>query len=206
VSGVQPPAVDGERLPAPPAPRRVAPREKSVNSHLENGHPARYSGHMSTYCAAAAPTRYPPGEAHSLPAPAPLVTAVAGEIAHCVGMSFVGGDSDADAAFHSEPPSLLHAASGSETPPTTARNQTCRPALSLPATPQLPSAQPLRARVAKNASGDTRRHATAAQGHRGTGVRSLSSITSVILSGAKDLATQTSFQILRFAQNDATVT
>jgi uncharacterized Ntn-hydrolase superfamily protein len=31
------------------------------------------------------------------------------------------------------------------------------------------------------------------------------SVASVILSAAKDLTTQTSFQILRFAQNDATV-
>ena len=32
---------------------------------------------MSTSCATAAPTRHPPGEAHSLPAPAPLVTTFA---------------------------------------------------------------------------------------------------------------------------------
>ncbi|QDT72778.1 hypothetical protein I41_19610 [Lacipirellula limnantheis] len=73
------------------------------------------------FCATAAPMRHPPGEAHSLPAPAPHLTAVAGESAH-----FVGGVSDADSAFHSEPPALLHAASGSETPPSTARNQSCR--------------------------------------------------------------------------------
>ena len=45
------------------------------NSHLENGHPVRYSGRMSTYCATAAPTRHPLGMAPSLPAPPPLMTA-----------------------------------------------------------------------------------------------------------------------------------
>src|SRR5690606_16712564 len=53
------------------------PRDHSINSHLENGRAVRYSGHMSTHCATAAPMRHPPGEARSLPALAPLVTTFA---------------------------------------------------------------------------------------------------------------------------------
>jgi hypothetical protein len=43
--------------------------------HLENGRAVRYSDRMSTPCAAAAPSRYPPREAHSPPAASGLVTA-----------------------------------------------------------------------------------------------------------------------------------
>jgi hypothetical protein len=44
------------------------------NSHLENGRAIRYGDRMSISCAAVAPSRHPPGEAHSPPAASPLVT------------------------------------------------------------------------------------------------------------------------------------
>ena len=50
-------------------------RRGGQNSHLENGHPIRYSDRMSTYCAIAAPSRHPRGEPRS-PSPAnPPLTA-----------------------------------------------------------------------------------------------------------------------------------
>ena len=96
---------------------------------------------MFTDCATAAPMRHPPGEAHSLPAPAPLVT------------PFVAGPLPVNRA--SEVASRCQAAH-----PMVTRRPLSSP-LSLSATPQLQPAQPLRDCVAKNASGDTRRHATA---------------------------------------------
>ena len=93
------------------------------------------------FCATAAPTRHPPGEAHSLPAPAPLVTTLA------------SGPLPVNRA--SEVPSRRLAAHPIRT------RRPLSPSLSLSATPQLQPAQPLSTRVAKNASGDTRRHATA---------------------------------------------
>ena len=91
---------------------------------------------MSTYCAAAAPTHYPPGEAHSLPATAPLVT------------TFVAGPLPVNRA--SEAASRRLAAHPIRT------RRPLSPFLSPSATPQLHLAQPLWARVAQNASGDTR--------------------------------------------------
>jgi hypothetical protein len=122
------------------SPRRAAPREKSINSHLENGHSVRYSDRMSTHCAAVAPTRYPPGEAHSLPAPAPLVT------------TFAAGP--LSVTWASEVASRRLAAL------TIGTRRLLSSSLSLPATPQLQTAQRLLNCVAKNAFGDTIRHAT----------------------------------------------
>jgi hypothetical protein len=122
--------------------RSVEPGQKSPNFHLENGRAVRYSGHMSMFCATAAPTRHPLGEAHSPPAtaPAPLVT------------TFAAG------------PLPANSASGVATRrPAAHTSRTRRPLsspLSLSATPQLQPAQPLWTRVAKNALGDTTRHAT----------------------------------------------
>ena len=96
---------------------------------------------MSTFCATVAPTHHPPGEAHSLPAPAPLVT------------TFAAGPLPVNRA--SEVAARRLAAH-----PIRTRRPLSSP-LSLSATPQLQPAQPLSTRVAKNASGDTRRHATA---------------------------------------------
>jgi len=104
---------------------------------------------MSTLCATAAPTHYPPGEAHSLPATAPLVT------------TFVAGPLPVNRA------SEVAARRLATHPIGTRRPLSSPPSLS--ATPQLHPAQPLWARVAQNASGDTRRHATA----RPAGVGSL---------------------------------
>ena len=129
----------GERIPAAHSPRRVASRH-SINSHLENGHPVRYSGRMFTFCATAAPTRHPPGEAHSLHAPALLMT------------TFAAGPLPVSRA--SKVASRRLAAH-----PIRTRRPLSWP-LSLSATPQLQPAQPLWSRVAQNASGDTRRHAT----------------------------------------------
>lgn len=136
--GVQPPVVDGERIPAARSPRRVASRDNSINSHLGNGRAVRYGGRMSTYCATAAPTRHPPGEAHSLPTPAPLVT-----------------------TFASGPLPVNKASEVSWRRLTAHSIRTSRPLsspASLSATPQLQPAQPLWTRVAKDALGDTRRH------------------------------------------------
>jgi len=110
---------------------------KSPNSHLENGHPARYSGRMSTYCATAAPTRHPPVEA-----PSPSVTALVA--------TFDSGPLPVNRA--SEVASRRLAAHPSRT------RRPLSPFLSLSATPQLPPAQPLSTSVAQNGSGDTRRH------------------------------------------------
>jgi hypothetical protein len=93
------------------------------------------------FCATAAPTRYPPGEAHSLPAPASLVT------------TFASGPLPANRA--SEVASRRLAAHSSRT-----RHPLSSP-LSLSATPQLHPLNHFWTRVAKNAVGDTRRHATA---------------------------------------------
>jgi hypothetical protein len=120
--------------------RRAAPREKSINSYLENGHPIRYSGRMSTHCDAAAPTRRPPGEAHSLPAPAPLVT------------TFAAGPLSVNSVSEVASRRLAAHAMGTRRPLSSP--------LSLSATPQLQPAQPLSTCVAQNASGDTRRHTT----------------------------------------------
>ncbi len=96
---------------------------------------------MSTSCATAAPTRHPPGEAHSPSTPAPLVT------------TFAAGPLPVNRA--SEVASRQLAAH-----PIRTRRPLSSP-LSLTATPQLQPAQPLSTRVAKNASGDTKRHTTA---------------------------------------------
>jgi hypothetical protein len=95
---------------------------------------------MFTYCATAAPTRHPPGEALSLPALAPLVT------------TFAAGPLPANRA--SEASSRRLAAH-----PIRPRHPLSS-SLSPTSTPQLQPAQPLSTRVAKNAVGDTRRHAT----------------------------------------------
>ena len=137
--GVQPPCVYEERKPAATSPRRVAPHEKSINSHLESGRAARYSGRMFISCTTAAPTRHPPGEAHSLHAPALLMT------------TFAAGPLPVSRA--SKVASRRLAAH-----PICTRHPLSSP-LSPSATPQLQPAQPLRACVAQNASGDTRRHA-----------------------------------------------
>ncbi len=98
---------------------------------------------MFTCCVTAAPTRYPPGEAHPLPAPAPLLT------------TFAAGSLPVNTA--SEVASRRLAAHS-----TGARQPLSSP-LSLPslsATPQLQPAQALSNCVAKNAFGDTIRHGT----------------------------------------------
>ena len=59
------------------------------NSYLENGHSIRYSDHMSTSCAAAAPTRHPPGEAHAAPRVLPPQTARVAQVAAPSG--YLGG-------------------------------------------------------------------------------------------------------------------
>jgi hypothetical protein len=95
---------------------------------------------MYTYCATAAPTRHPPGEAHSPSAPAPLVT------------TFVTGPLPVNRASEATSRRLAAHPIGTRRPLSSL--------LSLRSTPQLQPAQPLRDCVAKNASGDTRRHAT----------------------------------------------
>jgi hypothetical protein len=100
---------------------------------------------MSTYCAAAAPTRHPAGEAHSPPAPAPLVT------------TFAAGPLPANSA------SKVAARRLAAHPIRTRRPLS--PSLSLSATPQLPPPQPLSTRVAKNVS---RRHTTRDTRHQAT--------------------------------------
>ena len=84
---------------------------------------------MSTPCAAAAPTRHPPGEAHAAPGALPLpVTTIAAALAmNRAGEHVAGGVSDADAAFHFHPPRPLHAPAGSQPPPTDSSDQACRP-------------------------------------------------------------------------------
>jgi hypothetical protein len=96
---------------------------------------------MFTFCDTTAPTRHPPGEAHSLRAPAPLMT------------TFAAGPLPVSRASE--------VASRRLATPSSRPRHPLSPPLSLRATPQLQPAQPLRACVAKNASGDTRRHATA---------------------------------------------
>ncbi|QDT76234.1 hypothetical protein I41_54840 [Lacipirellula limnantheis] len=137
--------------------------DNSIISHLENGRAARYSDRMSTSCATAAPTRHPPGEAHAAPgALPPPATSIAAALAmNRAGEHVVGGVADADAAFHFLTPRPLHAAAGSEPPPTKLSDQACRPTTARHTTSQLQPAQQLRPAVAQNASGDTTRHATA---------------------------------------------
>jgi len=91
-------------------------------------------------CAAAAPTRHPPGEAYSLLAPAPLVT------------TFAAGPLPVSRASEVASRRLAAHTMGTRRPLSSP--------LSLSATPQLQPAQPLPTRVAKNAIGDTTRHAT----------------------------------------------
>ena len=59
------------------------------NPYLENGHSIRYSDHMSTPCAAAAPTRHPPGEAHAAPRVLSPQTAWVAQVA--VPSGYLGG-------------------------------------------------------------------------------------------------------------------
>jgi len=98
---------------------------------------------MSISCAIAAPTHHPPGEAHAAPRAIPLPTRLA-QVAAPSG--YLGG-----AAARG-----FIASSPIEQPLSSCRLTTTRHA-----TPQLQPAQQLRPAVAKNASGDTRRHATA---------------------------------------------
>jgi hypothetical protein len=117
----------------------VAARDNSPNSHLENGHAIHYSDRMSISCVTAAPIRHPPGEANAasraLPPPA-WVAQVA-----------------APAATWAAPPQEAQSQGARSKGP-------CRLATTRQATLQLQPAQQLRLGVAKNASGDTRRHAT----------------------------------------------
>ena len=232
--GIQPPAVDGGRVTAATSPRRIASRGKSTNSHLENGHSTRHSDRMSTRCATATPTRHPPGEAHSLAAPASLMTTFA------VGPLLVNRPSEV--------------ASRRLAAVTTGTRRPLSSPLPLSATPQLQPAHPLSNCVAKNAFGDTIRHATKSprldalplsirptfsttRRSRSVAVsancrpthrsehpplkqlvncvaRNASldknhqtsvSAASVIPSGARDLVALANFQIPRSARNDATV-
>src|SRR5690606_8191083 len=116
--------------------RGVTPRIPAMFSYrggqkpyLENGHSIRYSDRMSISCATAAPTRHPPGEAKPAPAapPPPAMTIAAALTMNRAGEHVAGGVSYADAAFHFHPPRPLHAPSGSETHPTDASDQACRP-------------------------------------------------------------------------------
>ncbi|BBO32590.1 hypothetical protein PLANPX_2202 [Lacipirellula parvula] len=95
---------------------------------------------MSISCVTAAPTHHPPGEAHSLLAPASLVT------------KFAAGPLPVNRASEVAARRLAALNTGTRRPPS--------PLLSLSATPQLQLAQPLSNCVAKNAFGDTIRHAT----------------------------------------------
>ena len=95
---------------------------------------------MFTFCATAAPTCHPSGEAHSLPATAPLV------------MMFATNPFPVNRASEAASRRLAAHPIGTRRP--------LSPFLSPSATPQLQPAQPLSTRVAKNAVGDTRRHAT----------------------------------------------
>ena len=118
---------------------------------------------MSTSCATAAPTRHPPGEAEAAPGalPLPATTKAAALAMNRAGDHVVGGVSDADSAFHFHPPRPLHAAAGSETPPTELSDRACRLTITRQATPQLHPHQRVQPGVAKNASSDTTRRATA---------------------------------------------
>ena len=97
---------------------------------------------MSRSCAVTAAACHPRGEAHSPPAAFPFVTQIAQVAA----------------------PAATWAAQPQEAPPQQAQSKTpcrsCRLATTRQATLQLQPAQQLRPSVAKNASGDTKRHAT----------------------------------------------
>jgi len=127
-------------------------------------------------CATAAPTRHPPGEAHSLPAPAPLVpTFLAGP------RSVTWAVDGSTATIASAGGRRLRRRSRAPFPTAAAPSHSLgvgdpshkhwrlklSPPVSLSPSPQLQPAQPLWTRVAKNAAGDTNalgdttRHATA---------------------------------------------
>lgn len=90
--------------------------------------------------------RHPPGEAHSLPAPAPLVK------------TFAAGPLPANRASEVASRRLATHTIGTRRPLSSPLSLSAL--LSQAAMPQLQPAQPLWTRVAQNASGDTTRHAT----------------------------------------------
>ena len=125
---------------------------------------------MFMFCATAAPTRHPPGAAHSLPAPAPLVTTFMASPRSMI--RAVGGSSTTIAhggerrlrrrsrAPFPTAPSRSHCLAVRDPSHKRRRLKFSSP-VSLSPSLQLQPAQPLGISVAQNALGDTRRHATA---------------------------------------------